>query len=146
MKLFWKEDIKEVDNIYIANILKNTASKIVKRGLYDRKSVEFLKLSLEYNMLIRKNEIDEDRLLTEKLERLVEVSQKDAIDKPNMKGKDTISIFETLPDLIKSTKTILKDKEKIYEDMKKSAEELTKPLDDILEELDKLENQKKPHM
>lgn len=136
MSLF-KKEIKENDNKYIADMLTNTASKIIKRGLYDRASIEFLKLSLEYNVLIRKNEIDEDHFLTEKLDRLVKVSQEDAKVIPNMKGKDTISIFETLPDLIKSTKTMLKDKEMIYEDMKESAEKMIKPLDDILQELDK---------
>jgi hypothetical protein len=137
MSLFGKKDIKENDNKYIANILTNTASKIIKRGIYDRPSIEFLKLSLEYNVLIGKNEIDEDRFLTEKLDSLVKVSQEDAKLNPNMRGKDTISIFETLPDLIKSTKAMLKDKERTYEEMKKSAGEMIKPLDDILKELDK---------
>jgi hypothetical protein len=136
MSFFGKKNTNENDSMYIANILTNTAGKIVKRGLYDRASIEFLKLSLEYNLLIRKNEIDEDHFLTEKLDHLVKTSQEDARIIPNMRGKDTISIFETLPDLIKSTIVMLKDKERIYEDMNESAK-------NMIEQLDKLENEKR---
>jgi hypothetical protein len=142
MGIFGKKENKENDNRYIATLLTNTASKIVKRGLYDRPSIEFLKLSIEFNVLIRKNEIDEDHFLTERLNRLVNVSQEDAKINPNMSGKDTISIFETLPDLIKSNVAMLNDKERIYEDVKKSAEEMIKPLDNILKQLD-LEDEKR---
>lgn len=142
MNLFGKKDAKESDNIFVANMLRNTADKIVKKGAYDRSSIAFLKLSLEYNVLIRKNEIDENSLLIEKLELIIKLSQENAKVKSNMKGKDTVSLFETLPDLIKSTKIILKEKARIYEEMKESSEKMKKSLDGILEELDKFENEK----
>lgn len=142
MNIFRKKNAEENDSISISNILTNAADKIIKKGAYDRESIEFLKLSFEYNVIIRKNELDEDRFLVDKLDRIVKLSQEAAKDNSNMRGKDTISTFEFLPDLMKSIKTKLKNKERIHEEIKESTEKMLKSLDGMEKELDKFENEK----
>jgi hypothetical protein len=137
MNFFGKKDVK--DNVAIAKMLANATDKIIKRGTYDRESVEFIKLSFEYNALIRKNEIDEDRFLVDKMDSIIKFSQESAKVHSNMRGKDTVSIFETLPDLMMSVKTKLKDKERIHEEIKESTKQMMKSLDSISEELYKSE-------
>jgi anaerobic ribonucleoside-triphosphate reductase len=136
MDIFGKKD-KEKSQKDIAKLLVDAATGMIKSGMYTRATMSFIKTAIEFNTMVAKSEIDNDRFLLEKLEAVIKIRQEDGEETPKNSGKYIISMYETLPDLIKNAKLMLDLKEKKFEELKKSGDDIIKPLKDILEEWDK---------
>ena len=136
-------DKKKKSREDIVKLLLEASDKIIKKGVENRSSIEFVKISVEYNDMIMKNDIDQDRFLTEKVETLVNIMQKEGKDFPNRDSQLTIKLFETLPDFIKNMKTGIKDKEHSYTKSKEYGDALMKSLNDTIRKLDSEESVQK---
>lgn len=127
----------------IVKLLLGASDKIINKGVENRSSIEFLKISVEYNDMIMKNDIDQDRFLIAKVENLVNIMQNECKDFPNRDSQFTIKLFETLPDFIKNMNAGIKDKERSYAKSKEYGDALMKSLDDTIKRLDSEESTQK---
>lgn len=146
MSIFEKKkdkNSKAKDNRYLSNLMIEVTGDIIKKGAYTRFGVGFIKLTAEYNTRVARNQIDDDRYLVDTLEGLLKIRQEDANDTPKSSKENVISIYETLPDLIKTVKVQLSEQEKKLEKLEKSGKEMLEPLNGILEEIDKLKKEEK---
>jgi hypothetical protein len=123
----------------IAELLLETADRIMKKGAKNRSSAEFVRIAIEYNDMIMKNGIDQDRFLLERVDTLASIMREEEKDCPNRDSQLTIKLFETLPDFIKNMKTGIKDKECAYTKSKEYGDALMKLLDDTVRKLENKE-------
>lgn len=146
MSIFGKKDknIKTTDRRYIVKLLTEFSVEIIKKGAYTRFGVGFIKLTAEYDARVARSELDNDRYLVNTLESLVKMRQEeDANDTQKSSKENIISIYETLPDLIKIIKAQLNEAEMKLEKLEVEKEKMMIPLDGILEEMDKLKKAEK---
>lgn len=134
---------KVMDSRYVSKLLTEVSGDIIKKGLYTRFGVGFIKLTAEYSTRVARSQLDNDIYLANKLEELVKIRQEDANDAPKSSKENVISLYETLPDLLKTIKTQLYEEEKRLEKLEKSGKEMLDPLNSIIEEMDKLKNEER---
>lgn len=116
----------------ISILLTEVSGEIIKKGAYTRFGVGFIKLTADYSTRVARSQLDNDRYLVDTLEGLVKIRQEDESD------KNVISLYETLPDLIKFIKMQLSEQEKDLEKLERSGEKMMKQLDGVLEEIENL--------
>lgn len=116
---------------FVERMMK-AVDRLVDEEVINPVSIEFIKMAMELNLFVSKNDLDEDIFLQNKLEDFVKVMQKYGDD---IKGKDAIMLFESLPKVLEGLKIVLKRQERLYESMKKSKE-------DLFEEFERIEKEK----
>ena len=134
---------KAKDSEYVSKLMTEVARDMIKKRVYTRFGVGFIKLAIEYNTRVVRSLLDNDRYLADILEELLKIGQEDVSDTPKSSKENVISIYETLPDLIKTVKVQLSEQEKKLEKLEKSGKEMLEHLNGILEELDKLKKAEK---
>lgn len=146
MSIFGKKGDKKgkaKDSMHIARLLTELSEEIIEKGVYTRFGVGFIKLTAEYTARVARSQLDNDMYLVDALEGLVKIRQEDANDTPKSTKEHIISLYETLPDLVKTIKMQLNEDEKRFEKLEKSGKEMLEPLNGILEEIDKLKKAEK---
>ena len=121
----------------VVKLLIEISDKIMKKGVYNKSSVEFVKIATEYSLMSMKSDVDLDHFLMEKIENLGNIMKKEDKDFPSRDGRRTIALYEKFPDSLKDLKSAAKNRERNYESAKESRDGLMKALDDTARELEK---------
>ena len=123
----------------VTKLLIEISDKIMKKGMYNKSSVEFAKIATQYSLMEMESSIVLDHFLIEKIENLGNIMRKEDKDNPSRDGRATIALYEKFPDSLKDMKSAAKNREHNYASAKESRDGLMKLLDDISRELEKKE-------
>jgi len=123
----------------IAELLLEASGRIMEKGVNDIPSAELVKIAIEYNDMIIQNCINQDRFLVERMEKLVNIIQKEKKYAPNKDGQYIIKLFETIPDFIKDMKVRIENNEHRFIESKKQGVAFMKLMDDITSKLESKE-------
>lgn len=111
-----------------ADSLMHISSVIMDTKNFNPVTMHFIRMSMEFELLISKNELDESIFIQNRLEEYLRFVQGFG---EYIVGEDNIMFYERIPKLLEELRLTLKEKEMLYEGMKSSAEHLFEVFDEI---------------
>jgi hypothetical protein len=117
---------KKLDREIISELLMEVSGRLITKGVDRKSSAELVRLTVEYNDILIKNSMAQDRFLLERLEKILDIIQKDEKNSPD----DNIRLY--VPDIIKNLKIKIKNDEYNFMKSKEKGAAIIKILEDTM--------------